>query len=322
MQIFRYLVLAFLLQVGVLLATAQRQTWFSPEQRAVANKSQIVVMNFLERYFDDLSLQKNTTIERKMSDDKVYFRKGNLSDLQNISDTIPFSINLFDNYYEVDWMKADEPFVTIVFPAQYDLLLGMPQNEAQQLFKTTVLEAPERTKPVKEPVNLIQVEKALWKSKADTLELASLNDALYYNKVREGFKPVFSADYPDFSAANLFHGLINNVDYLMYVEQSLYGLKTINYTISLRQWLNYCAEWDMKVYFAVEEIREDGLLALIIAQSRELGFNHLLSVVIPNKFIADRRSVMKVRLTPYIPIHNVKNLFQRESVNRRKIIWQ
>ena len=112
------------------------------------------------------------------------------------------------------------------------------------------------------------------------------------------------------------------MDYRMYVEQSVYGLKTINYTLTLRQWLDYCAAWGMKIYFAIEEEREDGLLALVIAECRELKFNHMLSVVIPNKFVTNRNVVFKARMTPYIPTHNVKDLFKKESVNRRKIKWQ
>ena len=108
----------------------------------------------------------------------------------------------------------------------------------------------------------------------------------------------------------------------MYIEQSIYGLKTINYIISMQQWLDYCAEWGMKVYFAIEEEREDGLLALVIAECKELGFNHMLSVVIPNKFVTDKNTVMKVRMTSYIPTHNIKDLFHQESVNHRKIQWQ
>ena len=108
----------------------------------------------------------------------------------------------------------------------------------------------------------------------------------------------------------------------MYVEQSVYGMKTINYTLSLRQWLNYCALLGMKVYFAIEEQREDGLLATVIAQSRELGFNHLLSVVVPDKFVADKNAVLKVRLSPYIPTHNVKDLYQKETENHKKKTWK
>ena len=70
-----------------------------------------------------------------MADDKVYFRNGSLSDLHQIADTMPFSINLTNRYYEVEWKKQEQPFVTIVFPAQYDLLLGMSQEDAQRNLK-------------------------------------------------------------------------------------------------------------------------------------------------------------------------------------------
>ena len=123
----------------------------------------------------------------------------------------------------------------------------------------------------------------------------------------------FQLNHLDLSAANLFHGLIQDSDYRMYVEQSVFGMKTIDYTITLSQWLNYCAEWGLKVFFAVEEVREDGVLALVIAKSPEFGYHHLLSVVVPDKFITDQNAVLKVRLTPYIPVHNVKDLYQKVS---------
>lgn len=295
---------------------------FSPEMKEAAPRTQRVVMDFLERYFHDLSKQKQTTIETKMADDKVYFRKGKLSDLSQIRDTMPFSINLLDRYYEVNWIKTDGPFVTIVFPAQYDLLLGLQKDEALKQFKDAILAVPQRTDSIVVPSELEYLSDSLFQTKGDTLELASLSDALYYNKVREEYYPVFDNDHLAYSAANLFHGLINDMDYRMYVEQSVYGMTTINYTISLSQWLNYCAEWGLKVFFAVEEEREDGILALVIAQSKELGYHHLLSVVIPDKFIGDQNAVLKVRMTPYIPIHNLKDLYQKQSTTHKKVRWQ
>ncbi len=311
-----------LLTIWCASASSQGLKLFSPEMKEAAPKPQTVVMDFLERYFTDLSIVKQTTIQTKMADDKVYFRKGKPSDLYQVCDTMPFSISLLDRYYEVKWMKAEEPFVTIVFPAQYDLLLGKEKDEASKTFKDAILAAPQRTEEVKTPSDLEKVDGFLYQSKSDTLELASLTDAIYYNKVREAYHPVFDYDHLAYSAANLFHGLIPAADYRMYVEQSVYGMTTINYTISLSQWLNYCAEWGLKVFFAVEEEREDGILALIIAQSKELGYHHLLSVVIPDKFVGDQNAVLKVRMTPYIPIHNVKDLYQKQSTTHKKVKWQ
>ena len=318
-----------LLTIGCLSASSQGLKLFSPEMKAVASKPQAVVMDFMERYFEELPKQKHTTIQTKMADDKVFFRQGSLSDLSQVTDTMLLNISLVDRHYEVTWLKDSLPFITVVFPAQYDLLLGMKQEEAQNRLKETILLASETKDTMTVSAdNTIQQDSifidkdSVYYTKTAYLELESFTDALYYNKVREAYLPVFDKDHLDYSAANLFHGLIPDKDYRMHIEQSVYGMKTVGYDILLSQWLNYCAEWGLKVFFAVEEQREDGLLALVIAQSKELGFNHMLSVVIPDKFIRDTNAVLKVRMTPYIPIHNIKNLFQEENVKHRKIEWQ
>lgn len=302
---------------------AQGLKLFNPEIRDAATYPHRVVMDFLERYFGtELQNQRQTTKEHKMADDKVYFRKGKPTDLYQITDSMPFSINLLDRYYEVQWMSDDEPFITLVFPAQYDLLMGMQQNESQQNLKRRILEAPERHDSLVVPTDLVMLEDSIYMMKTEKFELESLNDAIYYNKVRKDYQPIFDTTHLDYSAANLFHGLITDADYRMYIEQSVYGMKTINYSITLKQWLNYCSRCNMKIFFGVEQQQEDGILAIVIAQCYELGFNHLLSVVIPDKFINDASAVLKVRLTPYIPTHNVKTLYQQETGNHKKVIWQ
>ena len=318
-----------LITIGYVSAFAQDLKLFSPEMKAVAPKPQALVMDFMERYFQNLVEQKQTTIQTKMADDKVYFRQGKLSDLNHVADTMPLNISLVDRHYEVTWQKDSQPFVTVVFPAQYDLLLGMSQEMAQQKLKSTILSSSKNQDAlIPNAENNLQQDSvyidkdSIYYTKTAYLEMESFNDAIYFNKVCEDYLPVFDMAHLDYSAANLFHGLIPNKDYRMHVEQSVYGMKTINYTISLSQWTNYCTDWGLKVFFAVEEHRKDGLLALIIAQSKEFGFNHMLSVVIPDKYINDTRAVIKVRMTPYIPIHNIKNLFQEEYVKHRKIEWQ
>lgn len=299
-------------------SSSQGLKLFTPEMKELVTQPQRVVMDFLEYYFQELPTVKETTVQAKMTDDKVFFRKGKPSDLYLVSDTMGFTISLLDKYYEVNWTIAEDPFITIVFPAQYDLLMGQDKEEALAKMKETILAAPNRNKKNDIPTDLIMQDDDIWQSKKDFFELESLNDAVYYNKVREDFVPVFDNNHLDYSATNLFHGLIPDTDYRMYIEQSVYGMSTINYTITLSQWLNYCAEWGLKVYFAIEEERKDGILALIIAQSRELGFNHLLSVIIPDKFVTDKNAVLKVRFSPYIPTHNVKDLYKKETTNHKK----
>lgn len=301
---------------------AQQLKLFSLEQREVARKTDVMVMDFLERYFTNLPKVENTTLATKLADDKVFFRKGRLSDLALVSDTMPVSISLVNRYYEVAWGKQEEPFLTIVFPAQYDLILGQSQEEAQRNLKDMILAAPQRNDSIVIPKGKTRLDSKIFVSKTAYLELENFNDATYYTRAGAMFKPYFNAEHPDYSAANLFHGLINNANYRLYIEQSVYGLKSVSYTLPFSKWLDYCAEWRMKIYFAVEEEREDGMLVLVVAENRELGFNHMLSVVIPDKFMTKPDAVLKAKFTSYIPTHNIKNLFQQESVNHRKKEWQ
>lgn len=318
----RNAIMLFML-AGSLSLQAQVLHLFSPDVRDAADYPHQVVMDFIERYFSkDLQASRQTTLEHKMADDKVYFRKGAIKDLSQVTDTMPLSISLFDRYYEVKWERYSQPFITLVFPAQYDLLLGMQKDEAVNKLKDAIVSAPPRNKFEYVPHDLHLLSDSIWQQKTEHFELESLNDAIYYNKVRDGFVPVFDACQSEYSAVNLFHGLIPDADYRMYVEQSVYGMKTINYSLTLQQWLNYCAQLKMKIFFAVEEVREDGFLAIVLAQSKELGFNHLLSVVIPDKFVTNQNAVLKVRMTPYIPTHNVRNLYQQETKIYRKKTWQ
>ena len=105
MQIVIRHTIAMLLLICGLSATGQSLKLFSPEQRQATGKLQLVVMDFMERYFKVLQSQNQTTIQTKMADDKVFFRHGSLSDLSHVADTMPLSINLVDRHYEVTWQK-------------------------------------------------------------------------------------------------------------------------------------------------------------------------------------------------------------------------
>lgn len=300
--------------------SAQNVKFFSSEQRQAAGKLQTIVMDFLERYAAQHQGLDAITLKTRLADDKVFFRRGSIADLSQVIDTMPFSINLNDRYYEVGWMKDQRPFVTIAFPAQYDLLLGMKQDEAQQRFREFLTDSLQRKGKPELPHSYALTKDSVLKYQSERFELEDMTNAVYYHL--DDSLPVYDKAHLEYAAANLLLGHIADTHHRLYIEQSVYGMKSINYFITLEEWLNYCAAWNLKLFFGIEEHRQDGIIAMVIAQSRELGFNHLMSVVIPDKFTADRNCILKARLTPYIPIHNVKELFSKESKNRKKIQWK
>ena len=318
----RLVLLSVCLCFSVLQTSAQRLHLFNAEMRQAAGR-QALIMDFVERYFSDYFQKGREQREIQMADDKVFFRKGNPEALRHLADTIPFSITFHNTHYEVNWLQADEPLITLVFPAQYDLILGLSQKDIQEHTREYLLAAAPRDSILPQPSDMQPLGDSLLISKHAFMELQSLTDATYYyNKVHaEGYKPVFDASHLEQSAANLFAGLIRNKDYRLYVEQAAY-LHTITYTLSFQQWLNYCAEQALRVFFAVEEVREDGILALVIAHDDELNYNHLLSVVIPDKFVSQEGCTLKAKMTPFIPTHNIKNLYQQYTKSSKKKQWQ
>lgn len=280
------------------------------------------VLDFLERYYLELAVEKEANRNTKMTDDKVFFRKGKPADLLNITDTTAFSITTSERFYEVKWMdNSGLPLVELVFPVQYDLIYGMNQSEIQNLMKSFIRQAPKVQPEKRELTGLVEEDDHIYVLSNHHYVIESLNDAIYYEKKKRDYIPLFDKHHKDLSAANLMLGIIPDVDYRMVVTQSVYGLKSIQYTTSLQQWLNYCRYQNLRLYFSVEEEREDGLSAIVIAHSEDLGYNHLLSIIIPDKFVTNSdETVLKVKMTPFIPSHNIKDLYQQYSTKKKKVI--
>ena len=282
-----------------------------------------VVMDFLERYFTELEKYDVQSQKIRMYDDKVFFTDGNIGNLKQISDTMPLSISCREQHFFVKWTNNGQPFISIVFPAQFELIMGLNQDEAKKRFKSMVLDAIpvdyEQFIPEYECLSIIN--DSISSFQTNYFELESLNDASYYHKNDGEWEPLYDPIYPEYSAANLLRGQIDSVDYQMHIEQSVYGGEIISYDIKLSQWLNYCKEQDYQVYFAIEEVREDGMLAIVVAHCQELNYNHLASVLIPNDFVIKPQTVLKAKITPFIPTHNVKNLYQQQMTKHKKRKW-
>lgn len=317
----RFFVL-LLFVIAAQFSSAQQMKLFNDEIRQVARPQRVMVMDFMEKYFYALLKKNQQDMLTQMDDDKVYFRVGKPEDLRRVTTDMPVLISLTDNFYIVSWTKASNPFITIVFPAQFDLIFGMSQEKAQKQLKEVIYNVQPQTIALTTPNDLVEKDGNIFISQNSYFEQKSLNDASYYYRIGDDYTPIFNADHKDYSAANLFHGLIPTNSYHLYIEQSIYGTKKATYTITLSQWLDYCTWMGLKTYFSVEEERKDGLLAFVLVHSTDFNFNHILSVVIPDNFITNPRAVLKAKLNSYIPTHNIKDLYQQETKKHKRIQWR
>jgi len=280
------------------------------------------IYDFLETYLyrlDSLHLNGNMSHPSMMLD-KVLFLKGESSVARNITPQTSFSITkMEDKMFNAVW--KDSTGVTIldmVFPASYELILGAPKNKIERTMEKQLKAMPLSFVPdsLKNPEVKMLADSVFQSQPVTIYEIASINDATYYYSCPDSvtLQPVFDSEQKWYSSANLMQGLITDIDdYQLYIEQSAYEFDVLKYTISLSQWLNYCREMRASVYIGLEEEREDGLMILLLAQSNDLGFKHMLSMILPWNFVEKRDAILKARLYAYIPTHNVKTYYQERD---------
>lgn len=277
------------------------------------------VYNFLERYMLELYCWKATTpLQQKLKDDKVVFTQGTIADIKKIKESSLVSIQRVENkYYEVTWVNDGQSFLSIAFPIQFELLLGMPQVEIEQKMYEMITGAPayeENSLPQME-----QMTDSLYRSVPSMhYELESVNTCSYYYKHADGaYSLVLDTLNQNLSATNIFHVLTSCANPIV-VTQSLYGFKSREYIITLQQWLRYCHEAELTIYTAIEEEYDDGYKVLLVAESTDMGYNHLLSVIVPKGFLQKPTALLKAKLNAFIPTHNVKNLYQQYTTKKRR----
>lgn len=280
------------------------------------------VYDFLETYLFRLdSLHRNGNMSHpSMMLDKVLFLKGESSVARNITPQTSFSITkMEDKMFNAVWKDSTGVILLdMVFPASYELILGAPKNKIERTMEKQLKAMPLSFVPDSlKNSELKMLADSVFQSQPVTIyEIASINDATYYYSCPDSvtLQPIFDSEQKWYSSVNLMQGLVADIDdYQLYIEQSAYEFDILKYTISLSQWLNYCREMRTSVYIGLEEEREDGLMILLLAQSNDLGFKHMLSMILPWNFVEKRDTILKARLYAYIPTHNVKTYYQERD---------
>ena len=292
----------------------------------VKTKASPIVYDFLERYLYKIShAARGYEFYQGMADDKVVVKGGSIDNITKLSPQSFFSLTRFDNKgYDACWQDSTgQVLLDIQFPIQFELLLGQPKSEIEKGMQDLLKSFPDTIPTVLTSQDLKQTEDGfLCTASSSYYYIKEVNTATYFeNRLFGKAKPIFSDKQRAYSAANLFQGVISEAyDYKLYIEQNLYNFGQQKYTVTLKQWLNYCISQKLNIYFGIEEERTDGIKALLIVQNPDLGYNHVLSLILPDNFVSKRNAILKATLNAYIPTDNVKELYQQNTNRPRKKI--
>lgn len=257
------------------------------------------VCEFVQRYLTKVEkMQNDPECYRMMKQDKFLILNGSPADISRLTEQDDAELTFHGNSYELTWTREGDTLLRVAFPNQFELISGKNKLERD----TWLEQRLRKTKPTDE------YGVALSRDEVSHFGTDDVSDQVYFDITARGVQiPVFDDERIQESLHNLFLGAAEK-DVQCEVTQKNYKEDT-HYTISLAQWLTYCAQEHLHLYVGLEKETVADYTLLCIAESKELGFVHSVSFTVPKDFVRSSHCKVKMSLRGFIPSHNVDSLY-------------
>ena len=288
---------------------------------------QRVLTDFLERYFLLLAYPPaDHSVKHILRDDRFKFVYGTLATVATLHPGDGFGYSTDDKKYVATWTRNGQELLTVTFPMEYQLLMGVSKSEAEDGFEyeqTRQLTAarqqrePDASMLTPSPQPFYYTHEGGWYLRK------TINASTYYcRKSDQRYQLVSDVSHPAETAANMMLSETAPGNYQLDVTQVLYGFKNKQFSVSLRQWIAHCKATGCTLYFGIESVDYDQVCASVFAVNEREYYNHVMSVTIPMSVIDNRQGAIKARLHTYVPMHNALLLtrnHKKDRVRNKKI---
>lgn len=264
---------------------------FSDKLRASA---QSPIFDFLERYFLQLKYPPTVKTSANMiRDDNFRFIQGSMATIDGLRLTDDFSFSNDNHRYIATWQRDGRILLSVSFPVEYELISGENKIEAEENLLADIQ-------------NTIVGHRKDDTRRNDTYINKSFSNRLYY---QQGHL-ILDSKHPAESLANLMLSTNTPGEYTIQMTQVSYGFKKKVFQVPLRQWIAFCQNNGCQLYFGIDDIKANGeISAVVIAVNEIENYNHVLTLTLSSKAIDARQGLIEARLFPYVPTHNVLNMF-------------
>lgn len=283
---------------------------FSEEQLALTG---VVIGRFLERYSleADLPLQREKPVAVQLLEDGVSFpRSGGLHSLLQLSREPGQTIRLSQaggRMYLLEWGGF-----AMVFPAEAELLLGRTQEENDRRLPEELSNAPApEMPPLPALEELSRRQDGILTEERGWYYLPKLNANRYFVALPDGtLRAVDTPAHPAETMANLLAGLVDAGTVTVRIKRGIYGLRQDYFSIPLRALAGYAQQWGCTPYWGIIAMDEELVEGELILRNEAAGFNHVLRLQVPFAVMATKEGSIQARLTPFVPTHSLKYLFE------------
>ena len=264
---------------------------FSDELRTLSNSP---ILDFLERYFLQLRFPPTVKSASNMiRDDEFRFLSGTMATISDLRSTDDFSYSYDNHRYVATWSRKGNTILSVSFPVEYELISGENKIEAEDnlmadIQKTAIGQRKDNASQDGQYIN------------------DRFSSRLYYSKNRL----IADSRHPAETVANMMLSTNSLGSYDIRMTQISYGFRKKTFLVPLRQWIAYCQDNGCQLYFGIENFGSNGEVnAVVMAVNNAENYNHVLTFSVPADIIESRQGTIEARLYPYVPTHNVENMF-------------
>ena len=252
------------------------------------------VMDFLERYFLQLKYPpKATNANNMIRDDQFRFVTGTLQTIGELRPTDLFSLNYDKRLYTASWTREGQPLLVVSFPVEYELISGENKIEAENHLQADIQSTDITNEAPKPATGLGQ-------------PFEHFSGKLY----QQHGTLIYSERHPAETVANMMISQQIKGAFDLNLTQVSYGFKKTTFSVPLRQWISFCQNHGCQLYVGIEDVKGNGdVSAVVLAVNETENYNHVLTLTVPFDMIRARQGQIDARIYPYVPTHNVANLF-------------
>lgn len=293
---------------------------FTPTQRQHLSELQC---NFIERMAltADIPDFYGIDIGRYLYDERVEFWEGDFSELKKLASdtTLIVRDTVMDGKIHVVSFHASRDqkrLLTLTYPADYHLISGMDITESENILCVDINRiCVEKTSQMVPADSLIQPlgGSSVWYLKGDSLFLSKMNANRYYKEEQGTFSLLYSEEFPKETMANLVTGVELENPFLLDVKLIKYGYQKAQFQVPLRRWIAFCLQTGCKPYFWAVMEEDNQMVGELLMRNTELGYCHVMKMTFDPLVLGEPSGTIQARLNSYVPISNLKSLFQEND---------
>lgn len=281
------------------------------------------ICDFIERYSLEMLLpeEDGLTMENKIGNDNVVIHKGSFKALIKANDSLDVFLNSYGDNYNFKCHSGNDVILDMTFPNQYTLLIGANQVELENIFIRELKKSnPDYRKSMNiSPDNLVPtVHKGIFMYEKGHYLIDTIISSLYFTNDTSDSIPrhhlVFSPEYPLESFYNLMSTteIENQYQIDLYVKKKIYDQDFVSCTIP--QWLDFCFSDNCTPYIGIESFDNRIIKATIIMVNQIHNYNHVCLAYFDVNTIPQKKGSFKMTVHPYVPTHNVSNLYNEKNI--------